>query len=1429
MKKFNASLLIILFLCLVGSASIVEGLALEKDKDQITSENTLNFIADEQNLKGIKSILLEDGHAQDQQYVPGEIIIKFNETSSGLTSNLKNAAERESDFIIKVSRIQGISELPEKVKSLVEEDTALEPLFKALHEQMRSQSKTELEITKKKYTAKAKKRRRSSAKFRNFNLSNIYILENIKTRIPLKQICQVLSKDPSIEYAEPNYLYKATYIPNDPYYSTINSWGQGFDDLWGLKPDKLNCAEAWDTAEGEGIVVAVIDTGVDYNHEDIIGNMWDDGSGHYGYDFVNDDGDPMDGHGHGTHCSGTIAAVGNNNKGIIGISHKTKIMALKGLSDSGGGNTEHLANCVYYAANNGADILSNSWGGSQKSLAMEDAFNYAYLNMGCLSIAGAGNDDKNLNYFKFYPACYANVVAISATDVNDEKADFSNYGDKIEVSAPGVGILSLRAEGTDMYGDGIHIVATNYYWANGTSMACPHAAGVAALALSNNLNYTNLELRSVLRQGVDDLGTSGKDPIFGYGRVDAGEILLQQPQPSYELAFEDFTVDDSSGNNNGVIDPSETVDIGIELQNNSLSVNPLTNINGVLSTIDPEISIVVASANYGSIASGHTGFSTIPFTITVSEQVEPGTTLEFTMSITTGEGYQENLNVQIPVVNVPHMQGWPYYLHSSPSVNSSWLLGAVVVDDLNRDGNQEIIINAVEFDEIWQRVPTVRILDKQGDVLPGWPQLIYSGIPTVADLDNDGIKEIILNEFGENPKVHVLNIDGSVWENSSGNSLWPVSTGAPFHLQFDVSGCNPPPLVEDIDGDGELEIIISETVTEDGYYNGPKSPTIRVYELDGTEKWSTEFTAANGKDSLLFDSSVLFDVDENGEKDIVFWLNINDNEVWHTELVALNPDGEPVEGFDPYVATYIPSGLAVGDLDNDGEDELAFFKDQYIIVFKDGVFTSISYVPTYCLAGGSLALADLDNDDDLEILFRGLNGVFAYHHTGDVIFGWPQYFTEYNTHSLYPFLSRITVADLNGDNTPEVALPFYCYSTTGLPEKLLRIWEADGSLLKEYPLDNLHKSQYSPALKDLDNDGDMDLIYSVKEIVGNDSDMAIYALDISQDPYNSVKQEWTQFCYNEKHTATYQPNIYGAQQVTLLPGFNFVSSRIAPEDPDMLVVVEEILSDDLLYIRNSDGAMLRKIGQNWVNGIGDWITTEGYLVKIDVAGTFTVQGAVVPYDTPIYLSEGFQFISYLPDVPIDALDAFDSILSDDLLYIRDSEGNMLRKIGPDWVNGIGNCLPAQAYLIKIASNATLIYPESGQDGGRAKKKKARKMKIKRRPSTFVFEGGNPADPVFTIYVGGLNIGDEVAAFSGDAMVGATTINSRDVLDNALHVFSALNSGQGYLAGEAITLKVWDAAAKEVVSCDYDIVDSYNEAYKEQVYPSEDGEYSVVGF
>jgi thermitase len=308
------------------------------------------------------------------------------------------------------------------------------------------------------------------------------------------------------QYIEPNRKFQAQLVPNDPYWSF--QWG----------PQKIQADLAWDTTIGDSsILVAVIDTGIDYSHPDLAGNYVT-----LGYNWVNGTSDPRDDNGHGTHCAGIIAAVLNNAIGIAGLA-QVKIMAEKGLDASGSGYEDDLANAIFHAVDQGAKILSNSWGASFDSMLIHEAVQYAYNN-GVLVIAAAGN---NGNEIKFYPAAYDEVVAVTATDSSDAPASFTSYGDWVEVAAPGVGIYSTLPTYHVTLNDPPYSRNQNYDYLSGTSMACPHAAGVAALIWSQFPNASRDWIRARLRYTADDLGSPGFDIYYGYGRINAKNAVEQ--------------------------------------------------------------------------------------------------------------------------------------------------------------------------------------------------------------------------------------------------------------------------------------------------------------------------------------------------------------------------------------------------------------------------------------------------------------------------------------------------------------------------------------------------------------------------------------------------------------------------------------------------------------------------------------------------------------------------------------------------------------------------------------------------------------------------------------------------------------------------------------------------------------------------------------
>lgn len=323
----------------------------------------------------------------------------------------------------------------------------------------------------------------------------------------------------AVSFAEPDYIARIAGWPVGPVLrdDVVTSVGNRiartpndphFSEQWALATARAQ--EAWDITVGSAnVVIAVVDTGADASHSDLQGKLV------AGYDFVNDDSDPTDDQGHGTHVAGTAAAATNNAIGVAGVAWECKIMPLKALSSSGDGNHSWIAKAVVWAADHNADVINMSLGGPYTSATLQQAIEYAW-NRGVVIVAAAGNESYSN---PTYPAAYGHTIGVSATTHNDQRASFSNYGDYIDVAAPGVSILSTTRN-------------NGYQAWSGTSMATPNVAGQAALIKSLRSSWTNAQIRAAIEQTAHDLDTPGKDPIFGWGRMDLFASLSTGPVPT---------------------------------------------------------------------------------------------------------------------------------------------------------------------------------------------------------------------------------------------------------------------------------------------------------------------------------------------------------------------------------------------------------------------------------------------------------------------------------------------------------------------------------------------------------------------------------------------------------------------------------------------------------------------------------------------------------------------------------------------------------------------------------------------------------------------------------------------------------------------------------------------------------------------------------
>jgi thermitase len=363
--------------------------------------------------------------------------------------------------------------------------------------------------------------------------SSDYLVLVQRSKIELRDTAlAALNQAGDVLIAEPNFIYRKLAQPNDPDYSKLwglKNVGQSDGRQTGVQGVDINVEKAWDLTTGsQEVVVAVIDTGVDYNHPDLKANAWinqveangqmgvdDDGNGFtddiYGYDFSTELGDnnPLDDHGHGSHCAGTIGGKGDDGFGIVGVNWNVKLMGVKFLSSEGSGTLAGAIKSIDYAVKMKAQVLSASWGGGGQSEILKEAIQRAN-EAGALFVAAAGNSTSNNDIIPTYPASYnvPNVLSVAAVDNRGQLATFSNFGKRtVHVAAPGVNVLSSVIDG-------------KYDTWSGTSMATPHVSGVAALMLAMDPSLSNTEIKKRIISTAKPL-VSLKTKIISGGVVDA--------------------------------------------------------------------------------------------------------------------------------------------------------------------------------------------------------------------------------------------------------------------------------------------------------------------------------------------------------------------------------------------------------------------------------------------------------------------------------------------------------------------------------------------------------------------------------------------------------------------------------------------------------------------------------------------------------------------------------------------------------------------------------------------------------------------------------------------------------------------------------------------------------------------------------------------
>jgi len=472
-----------------------------------------------------------------------------------------------------------------------------------------------------------------------------------------------LNRSSYVEYAERIYPAFIDDVPNDPRLTSQKHF------------DRIAMQAAWDIEQGDSsVVVAIIDTGVEWNHEDLQANMWanpldttvnginEDDNGYMddvrGWDFVDvpedweekyqpaededgvdPDNDPMDFDGHGTHCAGIASAVTDNGIGIAGTGWNTTVMPVRVgyLTLYGNGIIPWGYEGVMYAANNGADIVSLSWGGANYSQAEQEVIDYAW-GLGVVIVAAAGNDGSSAQH---YPAAYDHVVAVGATERhNDELASFSNYGSSVDICAPGVRIYSTVPD-------------SSYDVMQGTSMSAPMVAGAAALVRAHYPEASNHEIVMNLAAGADNIDSINPDKagLMGYGRLNVYQALTTQAQPAPNLQLTPI-ISEELGNGDQVIDAGETIRLTIRLENQFMG-GPATNVTASLAVDDYAITLQEPAVVFiGDILPLDTLIIQDAFAFAVEATSIPHRAV-FTATLAGDNDYQDTLTLALPIGKAP--------------------------------------------------------------------------------------------------------------------------------------------------------------------------------------------------------------------------------------------------------------------------------------------------------------------------------------------------------------------------------------------------------------------------------------------------------------------------------------------------------------------------------------------------------------------------------------------------------------------------------------------------------------------------------------------------------------------------------------------------------------------------------------------------------
>jgi len=1050
----------------------------------------------------------------------------------------------------------------------------------------------------------ATRARRQSRPVQLPELSRTYVLElgQISADATARAL-QRLKTDPDVEFAEPAHSFSSKLTPNDPFLATSGTWGEPYADLWGLF--SINAPAAWDTATGDGVVVAVVDTGLDYNHPDIAANVWtnpgevdsnftdDDGNGFVddvrGWNFAFGNNDVTDHNGHGTHVAGTIAATGDNGIGVIGVAWHSRVMPVKGLDDGGFGFDFELAPAIEYAAANGADVINASWEGQDSSQSIEEAIQFA-TGLGAVFVAAAGNESQDA--MNSFPASSPEAITVAASDPFGNLAFFSNFGSKIDTTAPGVDILSLQASGGFVGSP----VSDGYTRLDGTSMAAPHVSGVAALALSENPAYSPEQVRQIIRSSNT---ANPFDSRFGYGSLNAAaavavvnplEAKITAIQPGAS-PIDPITI---SGFAQGMGFSSYVLEYGAGTQPSFFTpfFSSSTPASGTLGQLDPStlfngvytIRLTAFNTN-GNAFTDSSQFTLVLVNITSPPAGSPPTSVN---------EYKPGL--QLPIMGTAAIGGFQnFVVEWSPNGTNQWQTTGM---SLTGDGTAPVANGQLA---VWDtsapaqagftqpgfyqiRLTVNGAISEQAftaiylepDLISTvWPVFIdmapyFSNAGVVPALNPDGTVRLVMqspNQGADLAAAWTFNLDGSfqktvlssfgsVHQPAAGNLdglpgdeavmpdfnvvrvIHPDNSFELFNPGVDVDLTRVPLLLEDLDNDFQLESI---TVGSD-FSN--HSAYVFAWRPDGTEAsgFPIQIQDNSSLNSWFNHTRVIVgDFDGDGSKDVLVQEGLTST----TYALRLFNNQGTAKTFNAPVLTGIPFAMAAADLDHNGKLEtiLANYNGSQatLHVFQpDGserpgwpVDVSSSNGNLSVLA--SIAVGDFNRDGHEEIVFAREPGIYLFNSDGTLFPGaWP-------LPPVFFGYGPVVVGDIDGDGFPEIVTSINdTRSTNGA--RLLALG-SDGAIKKSWLLPGSNGLGFSfdnvaPVLGDFNHDGttDIALAYMLQAASGDNPGL-VTILD-THAAFNPAQMDWPMNFQNSRNNPVLLRTSPSSLTVSLASGAN---------------------------------------------------------------------------------------------------------------------------------------------------------------------------------------------------------------------------------------------------------------------------------------------------